>query len=263
METLNQSQMQAYFTRIGLGEVDWTQRTLDSRFLTQLHEAHVMTVPFENLDVLHKIPLSLEIEVLFDKIVRRHRGGTCFETNGLSAAFLSTLGYGVRDCMSRYFRDAQGEIPMRRHRLLLVETLDGPYVWDIGIGQRSPRHPLRLAPGLVQRQFGESYRLDPEPFFGWVLREFHKGEWLPILSFTEEEQAPVDFVPLTVWCECSPASPFHQIRMVACKTSVGRKTIDGDTFREFCGDAVLEQKGCTPEQLTVLLQEEFGITLSV
>ena len=51
------------------------------------------------------------------------------------------------------------DIPMQRHRLLKVEAVDGTYIWDIGIGQRSPKYPLRLAEGLVQKQCGEVYKL--------------------------------------------------------------------------------------------------------
>lgn len=259
---MNGSQVKAYFQRIGLDHSAYENRALDSKLLAELHYAHVTTIPFENLDMLRKIPISLETENLFEKIVGRNRGGNCFETNGLSGEFLRALGYGVKDCFSRYFRDAQGVIPMRRHRLLLVETLDGTYFWDVGVGQRSPRHPLRLAEGLVQRQFGETYRFDREPFLGWVLREFHKEEWKPILSFTQEEQDPIDFVAACVWCELSPDSPFHRQEMVALKTKDGRKTIDGTTFRQFCLGEVVEQENLTQQELETVLREEFGLVFS-
>ncbi len=256
---MDHHQIIEYFDRIRLSYSDYQNRPCDRRLLDELHRAHQFTIPFENLDMVHGIPVSLEPSALFDKIIRRRRGGNCFEINGLSGEFLRALGFGVRDCFSRYFRDAQGEIPFRRHRLLLVETLDGTCFWDIGIGQRSPLSTLRLLEGVVQEQRGERYRFTKEPFFGWMLWEEYQGEWLRILSFTEEPQHWVDFITTCVWCELAPESPFHQQNIVALKTPHGRKTMDGNTFRCFEGDCVQECPDLTEEECKVLLQEEFGL----
>lgn len=258
---MDRSQMIEYFTRIGLSYADYENRPCDRKLLDELHEAHRFTVPFENLDMVRGIPISLEPSVLFDKIVRSRRGGNCFEINGLSGDFLRAVGFGVRDCFSRYFRDAQGEIPFRRHRLLIVETLDGPCFWDIGIGQRSPLHSLRLMEGVVQEDCGERYRFTKEPFFGWMLWEEWQGEWVRILSFTEEPQHWVDFITACVWCELAPASPFHKLNIVSLRTPDGRKTVDGDTFRRFQGEQVEERSGLTGEELAVVFREEFGLVL--
>ena len=150
---------------------------------------------------------------------------------------------------------------MRRHRLLIVETLDGPCFWDIGIGQRSPLYSLRLAEGVVQEQCGERYRFTKDPFFGWILWEHHKGEWLRILSFTEEPQHWVDFITACVWCEMAPDSPFHQQDIVALKTPDGRKTMDGNTFRHFFPGGVEERLNLSGKEWADLLQQEFGLVL--
>jgi N-hydroxyarylamine O-acetyltransferase len=61
----------AYFNRIGYkGSTNVSLETL-----SQLQECHIYTVPYENLDILNGVPLSLEIKNLFNKIVTRNRGG--------------------------------------------------------------------------------------------------------------------------------------------------------------------------------------------
>src|SRR5574340_800012 len=61
----------AYFTRIGYeGSVDHSAETLRA-----LHLAHVLTVPFENLDIHLGQPISLEPADLFRKIVVNRRCG--------------------------------------------------------------------------------------------------------------------------------------------------------------------------------------------
>lgn len=258
---MDRNQLMEYFTRIGLSYADYENRPRDRKMLSELHQAHRLTVPFETLDMVRGVRISLEPEALYEKIVRRHRGGNCFETNGLSADFLRALGFGVRECFSRYFRDSELEVPFRRHRLLIVETLDGPCFWDIGIGHRSPLFALRLIEGVVQEDCGEQYRFTKEPFFGWMLWDFYSGEWTRVLSFTEEPQHWVDFITACVWCEFAPESPFHQFDIVSVRTLEGRKTMDGDVFRHFRGDQVEERPGLTEQEKTVVLREEFGIVL--
>ena len=51
--------------------------------LIALHEAHVFSVPFENLDVQLGKSLSICIEDAYEKIVNNTRGGWCYEQNGL------------------------------------------------------------------------------------------------------------------------------------------------------------------------------------
>ncbi|MBA2519650.1 MAG: arylamine N-acetyltransferase, partial [Chloroflexia bacterium] len=63
--------------------------------LAGLHLAHLRAVPFENLDIARGQPISLQIADLFDKIVRRRRGGFCYELNGLFAALLRQLAFQV------------------------------------------------------------------------------------------------------------------------------------------------------------------------
>ena len=57
-----------------------------------LQSAHVRTVPFENLDVQLHRPVRLDLDSCFDKIVRRRRGGWCFELNGVMGWALREIG---------------------------------------------------------------------------------------------------------------------------------------------------------------------------
>jgi len=71
----------AYLNRVGV-----TGPTAgDAAGLRTLHRAHQMTVPFENLSIHLAEPISLDERDLIDKIVRRRRGGFCYELNGVFA----------------------------------------------------------------------------------------------------------------------------------------------------------------------------------
>ena len=219
-----------YFERIGL-ELPETV-VPDSALLRKLHFAHCCTVPYENYDMMRGIPTSLEEDGLFQKIVEEGKGGICFELNGSFGYLLSALGYKVTDYAARYLR-GESTIPMRRHRVMKVEATDGVWLCDVGIGEVAQREPIALVEGLVQEQFGETYKLEKEEGLGWVLWDLHKGQWRKFYSFTEEVQRQVDFIALNFYCEKHPDSPFNKDEMFAVKTAEGRKTLDGHIYKEF------------------------------
>ncbi len=233
-----EEQMRLIFARIGLSYDPSLKR--DVELLARIQHAFLTTVPYENLDILAGIPLSFEPEALYDKIVTRRRGGYCFELNGFLAFVLRDLGYPLKEYMGRFL---QGEtsIPMRRHRILGVKADGKRYICDVGVGRASFRVPLEMREGSVSEQYGERYRVDKEPFFGWVVSDFHKGEWRRLYSFTEEEQLNIDYVMPSFWCEHAPESPFISAPKLSIKTDTGRITLDGNSFRIFDGDNVSEQ----------------------
>lgn len=227
--------VQKYFERIGLTMPETV--VPDSALLNQLQFAHCTHIPYENLDIIQGIPLSLKDEDLYRKVVEEGKGGYCFELNGLFAWLLRELGYKVTEYASRYLR-GESSIPMRRHRVLKVEATDGIWCCDVGIGEVCPRYPVRLEEGLEQPQFDECYRFDRDDFLGWVLMDRHNGEWRQFYSFTEEPQLPQDYEALSCYCEKHPDSPFIHEEMFSLKTADGRITLDGHTFKTFCGSDV-------------------------
>ena len=68
-----------YLHRIGLKTVPKP----DLKGLASLHRAHLETIPYENLDVQLGRPVTIERRPIYEKIVERHRGGWCYEMNGL------------------------------------------------------------------------------------------------------------------------------------------------------------------------------------
>lgn len=225
----------AYFRRIGMEMPAELRPT--SELLKKIHFAHCCTVPYENLDMIRGIPTSLEADALYEKIVVNRQGGICFELNGALALLLRELGYGVTEYASRYLRGEPAP-PMRRHRVLKVEAEDGTWLCDVGIGERAQREPIALVEGLVQEQYGETYRLRKDDFLGWVLEDYYKGVWADFYSFTEEPQLVADYVALNFYCEKHPDSPFNKEEMFALKTADGRITLDGHIYKEIRGDRV-------------------------
>lgn len=247
----------AYLERIGYqGPLDGSAEALAS-----LQERHLHSVPYENLDIVRGVPLSLDIELLYDKIVVRRRGGYCFELNALFGWLLRELGYPVTDYMARFWRDEPNPPPKRRHHVLRVEADGVPFLCDVGVGGIVPVRPVRLTEGLEQRQGEEMYRLEQDSYFGWVLCERKGKDWERIYSFTEEPQLPKDYIMASYWCEHSPDSIFKRQRMAAIRTADGRNSLSGGEFRMFRPDGVHTQTPLTEEAFRQALRELFGIVL--
>ena len=246
---------EAFLARIGLSDTPITH-TVD--FLGAVQTACVLTIPYENLDILAGKPVSLDAEDIYRKIVTEHRGGYCFELNALLHRMLAEMGFAVESRFARYLR-GESAIPFRRHRIVVV-TLDGAeYMLDIGVGQVAPRLPLKLIEGEIQEQNGETYRFDRDESLGWVLSDLHKGEWRQYISFTCERQYEEDFIPASFWCEKHPDSPFNKGNMIAIKTPAGRKTMDGNVYKEFCGDTCIHEEIMDETRTCEVLAEEFGL----
>jgi len=246
----------AYLERIGYeGELDGS-----AAVLAELQDRHLHTIPYENLDILKSIPLSLEVPALIDKIVVRRRGGYCFELNALFGWLLRELGYEVTDLFARFWRDETNAPPKRRHHVLKVEAEGSSYLCDVGVGGIVPRRPIQMKERLEQLQGDECYRLERDSYYGWVLCERKRGEWSWLYSFTEEPQLPKDFIMATYWCEHAPDSIFTRSPMVAMRTRQGRNTLAGREFRIFTPEGARAFTPESEEAYNEALYNYFGIS---
>ncbi len=246
----------AYLERLGLsvGEISHT-----AAFLRRLQYAHVTHVPYENLDIVAGVPLSLDPEDIFDKVVRRHRGGYCFELNCLLAHMLEEMGFSVRSFLGRVWRGEVG-VPVRRHRVLAVACEGKIYMLDVGVGNRAPRYPLLLAAGLAQEQCGEVYKLEYDERDGFTLYELCGEQFQKFFSFTEEFQYDIDFLLPSFYCEKHKDSIFNKEMMVAIKTATGRKTVNHRTYKIFEGEKITHiEENMTDERRRAVLKDEFGL----
>ncbi len=142
MRSATQIDTAAFLDRIGyLGPTAPTETSLRA-----LHHAHLCTVPFENLDIHLGRPIVLDERALFTKIVGHRRGGFCYELNGLFAAFLRDLGFGVTMLAAQFPRDDGRTAPEMDHLVLLVQTMDHvSHYWSMS-APGAIRFPNRCGP---------------------------------------------------------------------------------------------------------------------
>lgn len=205
--------LEAYLALIGYDG----GRAPDLATLRALHRAHVLSVPFENLEVILGRGVSLELAAIQDKVSSGRRGGYCYEHVTLFAAALERLGFGVTGLAGRT-RMGQDRLTPTTHALLQVETNETPetgrvWVSDVGFGA-SPLTPIELSDGAEARAGDWQYRLERRPVApgaeGWILHEWRSSGWFDRHGFGLAPQFPVDYIVGNHYIATHPRSPFVQ-----------------------------------------------------
>lgn len=173
--------------------------------LHRLHRAHVDSIPFENLDILLGYGISVALDSVQDKLVRRRRGGYCYEHGVLFAAVLERLGFGVGRLLARIGYDAERPRP-RTHMTLHVQGDDGEWLADVGFGA-GLAVPIPWNEAGPQDQDGWSYRIVDDGA-NRQLQEAEGEGWSPLYTFTTERQHVADVEMANHFTSTHPSSPF-------------------------------------------------------
>ena len=249
----------AYLERLGLEATpDPTLASLD-----RLHRAHLRRVPFENLDIHRRVPLSLEPAALFDKIVARRRGGLCYELNGLFALLLEGLGFAVARLSVRV-HGAGGLGPPFEHLALKVDIDGNAYLADVGFGASFER-PLPLRHGAEQRLGNTRYRL-ARAEGTWTLEQERPpdggaggSETKSLYCFTLQPYPLLDFGPMCLFHQTDPASHFNRQRLCTRALPRGRDTLSGMRFIETRDGEKTERPVESQAEYRQILLGAFGI----
>lgn len=233
--------------------------------LRALQQAHLLAVPFENLSIHYNQPIRLEDEALYDKIVRRRRGGFCYEVNGMFAWLLRQLGYTVT-LLSARVAGADGEFSQEfDHLTLLVSQVEGvDWLTDVGFGDCF-RWPLRFESGLEQ-DGGDGYRYrlrsDASVTAGdWLLERGDGNSWTPQYRFSPRPRVMSDFAARCVYQQTSSDSYFTQKRICTLAQPNGRLTLS-DLLLITTQDGVREERMLANEdEYRAVLAERFGVTI--
>ncbi|GLY69181.1 arylamine N-acetyltransferase family protein [Amycolatopsis taiwanensis] len=240
----------AYLSRIDAERPD--EPSLEA--LRELHRSHLETVPFENLSVHLPERIELTEKALFDKIVRRRRGGFCYELNGAFAALLRALGFEVTLLSARVFANENPGPPF--DHLALRVDLDEPWLADVGFG-RHARYPLRLnACEPQQDPEGEFLVLDAPDGDVDVL---HDGK--PVYRVERRARELADFVPACWWHATAPGKTFTRSLTCSLATATGRITLSGDRLIETV-DGEQTERILAGDEILTAYRTHFGIELS-
>ena len=192
--------LQAYFDRIGYrGEA-----RADAATLVALHRAHLLAIPYENLDVQLGRPVTTDPHAAFEKIVVQRRGGWCYEMNGLFGLALEAIGFRVTRLAGGVLRSAMGEVMVGNHLVLRVD-LDETWIADVGFGDGA-FDPFPLREGALIAG-GFECRLEQVDAKWWRFHN-HAFGGAPNFDFTTSAADPALLAGQCQWLQTSPESHF-------------------------------------------------------
>lgn len=190
-----------------------------ARGLADLHLAHLLAVPFENLSIHANERIHLDVDWLFDKLVARRRGGFCYELNGLFAELLRALGHRV-DLLAARVVAADGTLGIPFDHMCL--RVDDVWLADVGFGD-SFITPLRLDTREAQHDGRRSFRIAQDGDARFV-----EDAGRRVYAFELAPRALADFAPGCEHHQTSPASHFTRGRVVSRLLPSGRVTLRDD-----------------------------------
>lgn len=190
--------------------------------LRELQLLHTLKVPFENLNPLLKYPVNIDIESVKEKLLRKGRGGYCFEQNALFSHILKLVGFKVKGLAARVLWNLpEGVLPPRGHMLLLVDIGGDPYITDVGFGGLSLTGPLKFILDQAQETPHEPFRIvdSGEEF---ILQAFIREEWRDLYQFGLMEQLQQDYEAPNWYISNHPNSHFT-FTLLAARPKPGKR----------------------------------------
>jgi N-hydroxyarylamine O-acetyltransferase len=250
--------LDAYFRRIGYH--DSREPVLDT--LRALHACHVLAIPFENLSPFLGERVPLDVETLEDKLVRRGRGGYCYEHNLLFLHVLRALGFSVTGLAARVLRHAPpGMARPRTHMLLRVDFNRAHWIADVGYGNFTLTSPLELDSAAEQQTPHEPFRL--VPVAGEYRLEVRLADgWTALYAFDLQEQTLSDYEPSNWYVSTHPQSQFVT-DLIASRALRGRRiTLRNNVLTVYPVDGEpVRRTLATAGELRQALESEFGLAL--
>ena len=256
-ESFTASQADEYLRRIGYdGARECSAENLNR--LICLHQSHV---PFENLDLFpQNIGVRLDAEALFDKIVRRKRGGICFELNGAFSLLLRAMGYDAYSCVCRV-AGQRTELGGLAHQAVIVRLNGKRYLCDVGLGGAMAAFAVEICEKR-QTHGGETFWVEPLEE-DWQLLRYAclNGEVGNSIIFCLQPFLRKDFDSICTAYLQSLACPFTKHSSLYLKTADGYRRL-----REHCltvkNAAGKTEREIIPAEWHTLLKDAFGLEIS-
>ena len=251
--------IQKYFDRIGFKK----EALPNYETLKEIHTLHTLTIPFENLNPLLQIPVSLDLDSIQKKMIQHKRGGYCFEQNILFKKVLETIGFEVTSHSGRVLLNKhETTITPKTHLLLIVHLSGKKYIIDVGFGGQSPCEPLLFEFDQVQETIHGNYRiLEREGYF--LLQAAIRHRWTNLYRFSSRETHFSDHKIANWFTSTHPDSHFTYRLTIAMAGKDCRYVFNNNHYKIYYQDGTSKKQIlASSEEVIQTLEEVFGIDTS-
>ncbi|MBZ0204045.1 MAG: arylamine N-acetyltransferase [Ignavibacteria bacterium] len=225
--------------------------------LNELQSAHLLNIPFENIDIHYKI--KIDLLNTYDKIVNHKRGGFCYELNGLFYRLLRGTGFNVKMVSARVY-NTDGDFGAEfDHMALIVKIVNNYYLTDVGFGDFS-FYPLKIEFNKEIADKCGKFKFEKYNRDYYIIKRLNdKNEFIPQYLFSENERILDDFYEMCIYHQMSPDSHFTGKLICSKLTKNGRITISGNKLKISDNGIVIEQILKTEKEILCRLKELFNV----
>ncbi|XP_064579567.1 arylamine N-acetyltransferase, pineal gland isozyme NAT-3-like [Zonotrichia leucophrys gambelii] len=270
-----------YFARISY---QGSHNKLDLATMSDIFLHHIRAIPYENLSIHCGERIELDLEPIYNKIVRKKRGGWCMENNYLLFWVLKTLGYNITLLGAKVYVPERDAYPEDINHLLLRVDLDGKsYIMDAGFGMAYQMwQPMELISGTDQPQTPGVFRFQEENGI-WYFEKVRRKQWVlnpststspnvedevcrRVYLFTLQPRDIEEFRGCNAHLQTAPTSKFVLKSMCSMQTADGIWELVGWKLTEIkynYRDNMdhVEIRMLAEEELEKTLREKFSLTL--
>ena len=230
--------------------------TLDT--LSQLQRSHLLTVPFENLDI--HIGRKIIIDNSNQKIVEEGRGGFCYELNSAFCWLLDEIGFKTKIVSARVYNMESKSFGQEFDHLAILVSLDRDYLVDVGFGEFA-MSPIALINGFIHHDSRGDLIIEEFMDGNIVVNKIIANEKVPEYIFTTQPRSLDEFSDMCEYHQVSMESHFTQKIIVSLPVDDGRKTISGNVFKITKNNEVVESIIQSESELIKLLKEHYVLEL--
>jgi len=264
----------AYLSRLGL-EPSLAADPPTPALLAQLMAAQSRAVPFENLDVVLRRPVSMHSSDVEGKLLGAaagapRRGGYCFEQNVLLRGALEALGFGVEPLLCRVrWNKARGEETPFTHMALRV-TLPGEggaaaFLADVGFAGTNSLAPVPLDGAACVLPEGTFRTAVGATAPGYTTLQLEvRGEWRDLYMWRSGEAASAaDLEASNFFAHAAPQARFTNELFAARVVGEARHCLINGVYRvreALHGEAAVREEAVRDAaHLLALLGEVFAV----
>ncbi|XP_074864886.1 arylamine N-acetyltransferase, pineal gland isozyme NAT-10-like [Carettochelys insculpta] len=273
--------IEEYLDRIGYQD---SHEKHDLETLTAIFQHHIRAIPFENLSIHCRETITLDLDQIYNKIVRKKRGGWCMEHNQLLWWVLKTLGYDTTILGAYIYSLPQNTYASHMtHLLLKVEIDNKAYILDGGFGASYQIwQPMELISGKDQPQRPGIFRFTEDNGI-WYFEKIRRKQYIPnqsyansdllersecrkIYLFNLEPRTMEDFQFPCTYLQTSPDSLFTKKSICSLQTTDGFRALIGWTLIETTynykdNTDLVEFMTVKDKEVEKTLKDKFSITL--
>jgi N-hydroxyarylamine O-acetyltransferase len=256
---MTDSELLAYMTRIGFD----ADATVSIETMSGLIFRHLCAIPYENIDPLCGIPVSLDTNSLYEKMVSRGRGGYCFEHNLLFAAVLRSLGFDVEVLSAQPRIATPRDQPAPTVHATLLVRMDGErWLVEVGGAGLTPTGPIRWIADIEQETPHDIRRV-VEEHGRWFHQVLFEGVWKDVMEFSGVQMCLPDCEIANFYTSQHPDSPFRMKALCSLALPDGERLIlSKGRFTHRTREGVARTfEVHEASTLRTVIEREFGICL--